>query len=768
MAKTPLPLVRGDSISEADYTDKLPENLYTVQRDIRGSQGYLLNLPGLTSFATGLGIDRGAIYSERFDKHYRVSGQRLIEVAKDGSITNLSGNTGDDNFVPITGNGLVRMAQSFNNLAIVNGKNVWYYNPTKGLRKINVNLPDEKTPPTTGKLTYSFTGETSYQADRTAAGFESIDSNMDGIFNNIGTYGYLQDNKAPEQVPPQSGISPYQLTGNDKIYQSARTAAKFEKIDANFNGDFIHVAYGYIDDFTWKKFGTSGHTLTAKRYSVFYKDGGGVTDNVAIILKYTSSANPVFFVFSSPNLTGAEVFKNNDSFNFVSYSSKVNYTTTNKSTQVESPLVWKKFETSGHTQTPDAQAVYFKQNEGANNSLMVVKYQLSNPQWFIFSSSELANPEILQNNNTFNFQVANISASDDYTTTFSTINVNGPKNADLFSGTIDIIFIDGVFFMTDGKKIYHTKFSNEERIDPKAFATTEFLPDETVGLELTQDNMVIVFGRFSTEYYVPNPANDFGFTRSQGLATKSGLVATSAKAELDGIYFKLGGKREESIGIYAIAPGQTKTIATRNIDKILATYTEAELKQAKFDAISDDGTEFLFISLSRHTLLYNHTLAKSAGLENAWTLLSSKKNDTAIPWVGINPIFDPRIARFVFGDRFATNIGIFDPKTSLVYGQKQEWIAYSPFLTLDGQSVNELEIKVISGFATSKDVCFLSETVDGETYGKEYIADYGNPQERSKRLIWRRGGYVRDYVGYKVRGIFNGRVALGVMMVDHD
>jgi hypothetical protein len=763
MADTLLPLVRGDSIKEADYRDNLPQNMYTVMKEIRGAKGYLINHPGLTKTATGEGVDRGAYYSGTFNTLYRVSGQRLIEVGDDGTVTNLSGNVGDDKYTPITGNEYVRIAQSFNNLAIVADGNIWYYNPTKGLRQINVDLPDEETPPTSGKLTYSFTGSISYQADRTSAGFESIDENFNGIFKNIGVYGYLQDDQEPEQTPPVDGQLNYELSGSITTYQAPRTASGLEGIDPNFNGDFVHLeVYGYIQDSIWNKLGTAGHTRTSERLSVYYKQKEG-QDDVAIIVRYVG-ANPQWFVFSDSSLISPTIFLNNDTFDFGTFDTSVNYTSSFSKVQVESPITWNRFGSDGHTQTSLYYAVYYKQTQGEHDVAMMVKYTINDPQWFIFTDPALSGPQLFQDNDTVVFQ--GLKKSEDYTDTFSSIAVTGPNNVALFGNTKDIIFTTGVFMMTDGKNIYHTEFSNEERVDPLAFATAEFLPDETVGLGLMDGNTIIVFGRFSTEFYVTNPSDPFGFTRVSGQATKSGLIAVNAKVQLGGNFFILGGRADESIGVRIVTAGSSQSVATREIEKILETYTKDELAQAKFDAVSKDGTEFLYISLSRDTLLYNHTVGSEAGLINSWTVLKSTISNVDFPWVGVSPVYDRRISKFVFGDRFTTDIGIMDDNTSRIYGQRQECILYTPFLSASGQRISQLEVKIISGFTTKEDKVFLSKTVDGEIFTQEYISDYGGVRERSKRLIWRRGGFIRDYTGFKIRMVLNGRVAFGVMEVD--
>ncbi|MDB4302192.1 packaged DNA stabilization protein gp10, partial [bacterium] len=125
-----IPFIKGDKAdNNTDYRDALPVNYYAVLRDIYGEQGYMLNYYGLSSFATGQGISRGSIWVARegLEGQYRVSGQKFIKVNDDQSVTVL----GD-----ITGTDQASLTYSLNNIAIVAGGKLYYYNPTGGFRQI--------------------------------------------------------------------------------------------------------------------------------------------------------------------------------------------------------------------------------------------------------------------------------------------------------------------------------------------------------------------------------------------------------------------------------------------------------------------------------------------------------------------------------------------------------------------------------------------------------------------------------------------------------
>lgn len=121
-----IPILNGvfaDNI--ADYRTSFPTNMIPVPKKTGVSEGYLRTAPGLTLFSQGTGIDRGGINWN--NELYRVSGNSLLKIAKDGSITNL-GN--------IDGKLQCTLYYSFDDLAICTYGLAYLYNPTKGLRQI--------------------------------------------------------------------------------------------------------------------------------------------------------------------------------------------------------------------------------------------------------------------------------------------------------------------------------------------------------------------------------------------------------------------------------------------------------------------------------------------------------------------------------------------------------------------------------------------------------------------------------------------------------
>lgn len=323
---------------------------------------------------------------------------------------------------------------------------------------------------------------------------------------------------------------------------------------------------------------------------------------------------------------------------------------------------------------------------------------------------------------------------------------------------IDCVWIDGLYCFTDGEYIYHSDIDDESAIDPLKFATAEFMPDKSLGCGKTQDNKWIVFGRYTTEYFINQATENFQFARVPTRAVKVGIIGTHAKAELSGRWYILGGAKEDSPTVMVLGVGEAKKIATREIDKILAEYTEPELSTAVLESRVKDGNAYVIVRLPRHTLQYCETIAQKFGLEMSWCILKTGTGDQR--WRGANGIYEPQRGQWVYGDLVDGRVGYLDDRAATQYGEIAEWLIYTPLTVLESASIDEIDIQSIPGFTGTDDAtAFLSITYDGVTYGMEWIQLYGRPNSYERRFIIRRLGYVSDIFGLKLRGASRSRMA---------
>jgi len=366
----------------------------------------------------------------------------------------------------------------------------------------------------------------------------------------------------------------------------------------------------------------------------------------------------------------------------------------------------------------------------------------------------------------YSFNTQGIIADDKFFLYDATTGFREVTDADLGS-PIDGIWIDGYYFMTDGEYLFHTDLTDESAIDPLKFATAEFMPDPSIGLSKTQDNKVAVWGRYSLEYFVNVATDNFAFTRVPTRAQKIGIVATHAKCESDGAFYIVGGRKGESVSVHLVSLGAVQHIATREIDKVLAKYTEPELSDIRVESRLDKNTNFILVHLLEETLCFNKTVAATMGVDVAWSVLRTGVN-VGDNYRAINGIFDARNALWLYGDKIATTIGKLDDTVATHYGEIVECILFSPFFKLENNSIDQIEIEIIPGHTAFLDgKVAISFTYNGVTYGTEAWLVYGEPNDYSKRFIARRLGFVRDWVGIKLRIASKTKVAFALMEVTY-
>lgn len=323
---------------------------------------------------------------------------------------------------------------------------------------------------------------------------------------------------------------------------------------------------------------------------------------------------------------------------------------------------------------------------------------------------------------------------------------------------IDVTWIDQYYFFTDGEFIYHTDINDESSIDPLKFATSEFSPDKTLGVLKTEDNQVAVFNRYSTEWFVNRATEDFAFQRLQGQGVKAGILGTHCKCEMDGLFFVLGGRKEESPSFNIITPGSSRSFSTREIDKILAQYTESELEGVVMEARVQDRDMFIIAHLPNETLLFNKTIADKAGIEQAWTILTGSHHADET-WPCINGVFDARAGKWIYGDKHLSRIGQIDNDTAKIYDHAVECTWFSPFIQIERASIDKIEVDTVPGFVDQTTTIAVSRTENGVNYGQQEWVLYSDPYSYGQRFIVRRFGYVREFFGLRFRSVTSSRLA---------
>lgn len=333
---------------------------------------------------------------------------------------------------------------------------------------------------------------------------------------------------------------------------------------------------------------------------------------------------------------------------------------------------------------------------------------------------------------------------------------------------IDAVWIQpGYYFITDGEYIYHTNITDETVIDALDTGSAELMPDKIKGLLVSDASKVIVFGRYTTQYFVYDASANFAFSNLPTRAQKIGIVATHAKCESGGKIYITGGRKEEAVSVYLTGVGGSQKISTREIDKILSEYTEPELSDMRMEARTENNVTFIIVHLPNITLCFNESIASVFGLEYSWMILKTDVQGNN-PYRAINGVFDARSAKWVYGDKINSNIGTLDNSISTHYDEIVEGILYTPIIRLETFSIDSIEMETIPGHTTTEDATVaFSVMTNGVTYGSEIWEMYGEPLDYGKRFKLNMIGYVRDWIGFKFRTASRSRMAFSLLRINY-
>jgi len=319
---------------------------------------------------------------------------------------------------------------------------------------------------------------------------------------------------------------------------------------------------------------------------------------------------------------------------------------------------------------------------------------------------------------------------------------------------LDMDWIDSYFFYTDGEYIYHSQINDEKLVDPLQFATAEIMPDKSVGVMRTPDNLMMVFGRYSIEYFINQANEQFAFSRIAQKSISGGICGTHCKTMVGDTVFILGGKKNESPSIHAIQSSMLESVSTRSIDKILAQYTDDELSQAVLESRTDKRDQFLIVRLLRHTLLLNLSAAKAIGLQDAWSQLSYGINKA--PWLGRNGVYDPMQAAWIYGSKLGA-VYKLDATTAAQGLEQTEFEVRTPLIESASKRIAQVQVNTVSGFG-AKTTAALSLTNEGLAFQRENWLLYGTIGEYDRHFIFRRIGFTPKDLSFRLRGVSRHKV----------
>lgn len=324
---------------------------------------------------------------------------------------------------------------------------------------------------------------------------------------------------------------------------------------------------------------------------------------------------------------------------------------------------------------------------------------------------------------------------------------------------LDVIWIDGYFMTTDGTSLVVTELNDPMAVNPLKYGSSEADPDPIKGL-LKIRGEVYALNRHTIEVFDNIGGDLFPFQRIEGAQIQKGIIGTNCACEFADEVAFLGSGRNEAPGIYIGANGGANKISTREIDQILSTYTEAELSLSVLERRIDRGHQHLWVHLPDRTMVYD--LAGSAAVqEPLWFYLTSgiegfqQYHGRNLVWI---------FERWYCGDPSSSNFGYLATNISTQYGDMARWefgttIIYNES---NGAVFHELELVCLTGHVALgiNPTISTSYSVDGETWSQEKFVSVGTIGERSKRIVWRRQGIMRNWRIQRFKGNSDSHISI--------
>ena len=324
---------------------------------------------------------------------------------------------------------------------------------------------------------------------------------------------------------------------------------------------------------------------------------------------------------------------------------------------------------------------------------------------------------------------------------------------------LDVIWVDGYFMTTDGANLVITELNDPFAVNPLKYGSSEADPDPVVGLVKIQ-NEVCAMNRYTIEVFDNIGGDLFPFQRIEGAMIQKGILGTYCACEfVDAIAF-LGGGINEAPAIYIGANATATKISTREIDQILATYTEKQLATSFLEKRIDKGHQHLWVHLPDRVMVYD-LAGSNAVQEPLWFYMTSGLDGfAAYPGRGLVWIYE----RWNVGDPASGRVGRLDSSVSMQFGAMSRWEFGTTIIYGEGNGAvfHELELVSLTGRVALgvNPTISTSYSIDGETWSQEKFVAVGTLGDRNKRIAWRRQGIMRNWRIQRFKGNSDAHISI--------
>jgi len=334
------------------------------------------------------------------------------------------------------------------------------------------------------------------------------------------------------------------------------------------------------------------------------------------------------------------------------------------------------------------------------------------------------------------------------------------QNVDPDLGTVlDVEWVDGYFMTTDGENLVVTELGNPFAVNPLKYGSSEVDPDPVVAVVRLRKEAYAI-NRHTIETFTNVGGNFFPFQVITGAQVFRGAVGTHAVTTfLDGIAF-VGSGRNEAVGVYIASGGGSQKISTREIDQVLAGYTETELSDLVLEVKVDEGQQILYIHLANDTLCFDGLGSQALG-QPVWYVLSSSVDGVG-PYKAIHHV--RAYNNWLVGHTASTAIGHLVKDVSTHWGETVVWEFTTPIVYNEGKSVmiHALELQALNGSAAFGSLALINHTYsdDGVNWSMPRRISLGSAGDRTKPIKWARLGMFRQQRMLRFSGDSNAPISI--------
>lgn len=308
---------------------------------------------------------------------------------------------------------------------------------------------------------------------------------------------------------------------------------------------------------------------------------------------------------------------------------------------------------------------------------------------------------------------------------------------------ISVVFLDGYFVTTDGEFIVVTELGDPFSVRTLKYGSSEISPDAIESLHVLRNELYAV-NTNTIEVFdnVGGGLNTFPFARITGAQIERGSPGVNTCAVMiDSLVF-VGAGKDEAIGVYQAVNGASLKISSQEVDRFLELYSDAQLDSVVLEVRVDRNHEFIYIHFPELTAVYDRRASIEAGVAVWFTLDSGISSRVRYRARGFVWAYN----KWITGDPIGENVAEMVETTSHHFDKVVGWSFGTMIIYNEtrGAIFHGMELTALTGqVAVGVTPVITTEySGDGLTWSQPRTTTFGSSGARSKRIQWRRLGFM--------------------------